>query len=439
MGKIGLIIQREFMTRVKKKSFIIMTILGPLLMGSIFVVPILLSNTQEKQVKIEVVDETGVYGKKFPYDSALQFTVTNRSIAEAKAKFKDEDFNGILLITQHTSTNLPVLTLMHGQTQPSMKVMMTIQNTIANKLEELAGCDPKMLADIKGKLNIATQNIGGEKTNTDVTTLVGYFAGILIYFFVFLYGQQVMNGVIEEKTNRIVEVIISSVKPFQLMMGKILGISLVGLLQFLLWVVLTFGIYFIAGNLAGKQKMEKYRSDKVMSQQVKSLQDESAIASKTQDESTVNVAEEISLAIESLPIKLIIFCFAFYFLGGYLLYAALFAAIGSAIDSDADKQQFMLPVTIPLILSMVVSSAIIMNPNGPVAFWFSMIPLTSPVTMMMRIPFGGVPAWQIALSMGLLIAGFIGATWLASKIYRTGILMYGKKVSYREIAKWLRY
>ncbi len=436
MGKIGLIIQREFMTRVKKKSFLIMTILGPLLMGSIFVVPILLADSQEKQVKIEVVDETGVYGRKFPNDSLLQFSNTNRTIEEAKAKFKDEDFNGILLIKSRTTSNLPVLTLLHGQTQPSMKVMMTIQNTIANKLEELAGCDSKMLADIKGKLEIKTQNIIGEKTNTSITTIVGYFAGILIYFFVFLYGQQVMNGVIEEKTNRIVEVIISSVKPFQLMMGKILGISLVGLLQFLLWVVLTFGIYFIAGNIAGKQKMEKYRSDRITTQQVKSLQDETTIVIETEKDKS---GDEISAAIESLPITLIICCFGFYFLAGYLLYAALFAAIGSAIDSDADKQQFMLPVTIPLILSMVVSSSIVMSPNGPVAFWFSMIPLTSPVTMMMRIPFGGVPAWQIALSMGLLVGGFIGATWLASKIYRTGILMYGKKVNYREIAKWLRY
>ncbi len=436
MGKIGLIIQREFMTRVKKKSFIIMTILGPLLMGSIFVVPILLSNTQEKVVKIEVIDETGVYGKKFPNDSMLQFTVTSRSIAEAKKKFKDEDFNGILLIKEHTGTNLPVLTLLHGQTQPSIKVMTTIQNTITNKLEEFAGCDPKMLADIKGKLDIHTQNIGGEKTDTGITTLVGYFAGILIYFFVFLYGAQVMNGVIEEKTNRIVEVIISSVKPFQLMMGKILGISLVGLLQFLLWVVLTFGIYFVAGTITGKAKVEKYRSDKVMTQQTTGAQNQGGADIQQQ---VMDSSDDISAAIESLPIKLIIFCFAFYFLGGYLLYAALFAAIGSAIDSEADKQQFMLPVTIPLILSMVVSSAIVMNPNGPVAVWFSMIPFTSPVCMMIRIPFGGVPAWQIALSMALLIGGFLGATALAAKIYRTGILMYGKKVSYSEIAKWLRY
>ena len=439
MGKIGLIIQREFLTRVKKRSFIIMTILGPILMGSIFIIPILLAGSQDKLVKIEVVDETGVYGKKFPNDSLLQFTVSNRTIEEAKNKFKDEDFTGILQIKQHATTNLPSLTLLHGQTQPSMKVMMTIQNTIANKLEELAGCDPKMLADIKGKLDVQTQKLGGEKTDSGMTSAVGYFAGILIYFFVFLYGSQVMNGVIEEKTNRIVEVLISSVKPFQLMMGKIIGISLVGLLQFLLWVVLTFGIYQVTTNISGKSKMEKYRSDKVMNQQVKGLDEDKGHLIDENGVSIEQEADSISATIESLPIKLIIFCFAFYFLGGYLLYAALFAAIGSAIDSDADKQQFMLPVTIPLILSMVVSSAIVVNPNGPVAVWFSMIPLTSPVTMMIRIPFGGVPAWQIALSMSLLIGGFLGATWLAAKIYRTGILMYGKKVNYKELAKWLRY
>ncbi len=437
MNKIQLIIQREFLTRVKKKTFIIMTIIGPLLMGSIFILPILLANSGDKAVKIEVVDETGVYGKKFPYDSLLQFTVTNRTIDEAKRKFKEEDYFGILLIQQHASTNLPVLTILHGQSQPSMKVMMTVQNTVAGKLEELAGCDPKMLADIKGKLDIKTESIGGEKTNAGVTTGVGYISGIIIYFFIFLYGVQVMTGVIEEKTNRIIEVIISSVKPFQLMMGKIIGISLVGLLQFLLWIILTFGIYFGVSTITSRQKMDRISSESVMKQRMKALQQ--ANGAVVEEDNGSQMAEDITAAIENLPVKLIIGCFLFYFLGGYLLYAALFAAIGSAIDSEADKQQFMFPVSLPLVLSMVVSSSIVLNPNGTTAVFFSLFPLTSPICMMMRLPFGGVPAWQIATSMGLLILGFLAATWLAAKIYRVGILMYGKKVNYREIARWLKY
>jgi len=433
MGKIGLIIRREFMTRVKKKSFIIMTILGPILMGSLFVIPILLSNVSEKTVKIEVVDETGYYSKKFPNDERLQFVISNRNIQEAEAKFKDEDYFAILQIQQLTGTNIPVLTMHHGQTQPSLSIMMTIQNTVVRELELLAGCDEKMLSSIKKGITVNTVKIGGEKTNAGLTSGVGYFCGFLIYFFIFLYGNQVMRGVIEEKTSRIIEVIISSVKPFQLMMGKIVGISLVGLTQFLLWVILTFAIYTGVNTFTKNQKMEKMSSEKVVSGPMGGMQQ-----GANMDESS-EFASSLAAGIESLPIKLIIVSFIFYFLAGYLLYGALFAAIGSAVDSDSDIQQFSLPITMPLILSIVMAPNVMMNPNGPIAVWLSMIPFTAPVTMMIRLPFGGVPLWQLGLSMMFLVIGFLATTLLAAKIYRIGILMYGKKVSYKEIAKWLRY
>ena len=270
---------------------------------------------------------------------------------------------------------------------------------------------------------------------------LGYFAGFLIYFFVFLYGAMVMRGVIEEKTSRIVEVIVSSVKPFQLMLGKILGIALVGLTQFIAWVVLitlfvsvgmqVFGPDYSAENVAPQQEMV----ESVMSQQSINVSD---VAEIQAENSSDNFKDILLSTVDSINFIVVLLSFLFYFIGGYLLYASLFAAIGSAVDSETDTQQFMMPVTIPLVIGLLVMINTIQNPDGAMAFWFSIIPFTSPIVMMARIPFG-VPYWEVALSMSLLIITFLGATWFAAKIYRTGILMYGKKVSYGEIWKWIRY
>jgi ABC-2 type transport system permease protein len=253
-----------------------------------------------------------------------------------------------------------------------------------------------------------------------------------------MFGAQVMRGVIEEKTNRIVEVIVSSVKPFQLMMGKITGIGLVGLTQFVLWVIFTGTIVTVGISTFSPKMKPGSAAEQMMQSQAKGM---TAMQLPNAADSTKVAGEqsnEAISAIESIDFPVMIGMFIFFFLFGYLLYAALFAAVGSAVDSEADTQQFMIPITVPLILSIVLAQFVIQEPNGPVAFWFSIIPLTSPVIMMIRIPFG-VPYYQIALSMSLLVAGFLGATWLAAKIYRTGILMYGKKVSYRELWKWLKY
>ena len=242
-----------------------------------------------------------------------------------------------------------------------------------------------------------------------------------------------MRGVIEEKTNRIVEIIVSSVKPFQLMMGKILGLALVGLTQFLLWVILTFAIVSVFQVTYADQIPKENLTQMVPGQEQIIVQDEEIQS----DDQQQNVAKAFEI-IRSIDFGVMIFGFLFYFLFGYLLYAALFAAIGSASDTEVDTQQFMLPVSIPLFLSIVMAQFVMRYPDGPLAFWFSIIPLTSPVIMMVRIPFG-VPYWELYLSMFLLILGFLGTTWLAGKIYRTGILMYGKKINYKEIWKWLKY
>jgi ABC-2 type transport system permease protein len=277
-----------------------------------------------------------------------------------------------------------------------------------------------------------------KKTSSGFTTGIGFIAGFLIYMFIFIYGAQVMRGVMEEKTSRIVEVIISSVKPFELMLGKIIGVALVGLTQFLLWVVLTTCIYtVVTATLFKGESTEKKVEQLIQSRTPAAMQmmemDSSSVSQN-------NWAVEVTDAINNTNFPFIIAMFIFYFLGGYLLYSALFAAIGAAVDSETDTQQFMLPITIPLIVSFIMVQYVILNPHGNIAFWFSMIPFTSPIIMMVRIPFGMENHYgEVALSMMCLIAGFIFTTWLAGRIYRTGILMYGKKVNYRELARWLFY
>lgn len=274
-----------------------------------------------------------------------------------------------------------------------------------------------------------------EKKFSEVATILGFVSALLIYMFVFMFGSQVMRGVIEEKTSRIVEVIVSSVKPFQLMMGKIIGVGMVGLTQFLLWVVLTL-VIVVGFQTAFPTKFKATETENMMITDtgIPGTAQLGEDLSQIDDSMMAQVAE----GIRSINFGAIIFSFLFYFLGGYLLYAALFAAIGGAVDNETDSQQFMFPVTVPLIIAIVMAQYVINEPNGPIAFWLSIIPLTSPVIMMIRIPFG-VPFTDLALSAGLLILGFLGTTWMAAKIYRTGILMYGKKVDYAELWKWLRY
>ena len=268
---------------------------------------------------------------------------------------------------------------------------------------------------------------GEQKSFSEFEFILGLFLALIIYFVIFIFGSQVMRGVIEEKTNRIIEVIVSSVKPFELMMGKIIGIALVGLTQFLLWGVLTLAITGIASTFLPTQDV--FSAGTVMTEQI-------AEATATADDS--GMLTEVFEVINSINFKDIILCFLLYFIGGYFLYSAMFAAVGAAVDNETDTQQFVTPISLLLIIPMVSSSIIAAAPDSSFALWMSMIPFTSPVGMMLRIPFG-VPIWQIAVSVVILYATFVLFTWFASKIYRTGILMYGKKVSWKEILKWIKY
>lgn len=430
MHKILLIIEREYLTRVKKKSFIIMTILGPLFFAAIMIIPIWLATQEGDEKVIEVLDESGLFTDSFVEDKNIQYDYINSALQEAKSRVPVQEKYGLLHIPPDALENPGSITFF-SEGNPSFDIVVSLERTLKNEIEAIkltrSGIDKATLETIDTPVSINTINLSdtGEKASSSaISSAVGYFSSILIYFFVFLYGAQIMRGVLEEKTSRIVEVIISSVKPFQLMTGKIIGIAAVGLTQFLLWVLLTVGISSLVGTVFAVDRF----SDAQIEQTTSQMPD--------QDMNQANKINEIFTALDAIDLTTLVVCFVFYFLGGYLLYGGLFAAVGSAVDSDADTQQFMLPISLPLIGSIVMLSAIIKDPGGSLAFWMSMIPFSSPVVMMMRIPFG-VPLWEILLSMAFLIAGFIFTTWIAGRIYRIGILMHGAKVNYKVMAKWL--
>lgn len=434
MNKIGLIISREFLTRVKKKSFIIMTLLGPIFFAAIIFLPAWLATRGGDEKAIQVLDESGMFGEIFvDSDETSFFYVTAGDLDRFKQEVLDGKYDGLLYIPDVEVDN-PKGVAYYASSNPSISLVKSLSDKIESKIENIklvnSGIQQEVLDGLKADISISTISLSGTGDETEsssiAATAIGYVASFMIYIFIFVYGAQCMRGVIEEKTSRIIEVIISSVRPFQLMMGKVVGIAGVGLSQFVLWILLTLGISTIAGTVFVEKALET-RQDSM--EQMQGMQDEEVQAAGD------NMFAKVSASINSINIPLVIGAFLFFFLSGYLLYGALFAAIGSAVDSDADAQQFMLPVTVPLIISIVMLGAVLNDPNGSLAFWLSIIPFTSPVVMMMRVPFG-VPAWELALSMVLMIGGFIFTIWLASRIYRIGILMHGTKVNYKVLAKW---
>jgi len=444
MNKIILIIKREYLSRVKKKSFIIMTLLAPLLMAAMLIIPFwMMSKGDDTEKDIAVVEEgTSLFTGVIPDTKTMRFHyLEDASMEDLKTTFPDLGYYGVLYISPKQAL-VPGSVEFWCKQQPPLEVTMHISNALEKEIERLkletyniSNLD-EILASVETNIQIQTFKISGsgevKKSNTGITMGIAYISGFLIYMFTFMFGAQVMRGVIEEKTSRIVEVIISSVKPFQLMLGKIVGIALVGLTQFVSWVVLTGVIVFIAQNI--------FMPDNMMEQIQSGQSIMSAVPAAAQASSPMpmNEAQRFIESIYSVEWGLIILTFIAYFMGGYLLYASLFAIVGSAVDNETDTQQFMLPITIPMILGLFVMLNAFQNPNSSIAFWFSLIPFTSPIVMMARIPFG-VPVWELTTSLLLLVITFILTTWMAGKIYRTGILMYGKKVSYKELWKWLRY
>ena len=436
MNKIGLIIKREYLTRVRKRSFLILTFLGPILMAAIYIIPIMLAlNSSTDHLRIAVVDESHWFEERFTDNTEHTFvTMPGQPIDSVKEMVKTGIFDMALYVPP-TQLNIPSNAVVYSIRQVPMEMETYISSVMEKEIEDqklmAKGVDPEIVSAVKTDVNLSVMRMdeqGNEKeTFTEVQFTLGIILAMLVSFFIMFFGGQVMQGVSEEKSNRIIEVIISSVKPFQLMMGKIIGVSLVALTQFVLWIVFTFVLYLGFSAYMGLSNPEMLSQGTVMAQEI-----------TTNDIMSNESVQSILQIVHSIDFGTIIMTFLIFVILGYLLYATLYAAIGSVVDNNTDSQQFTLPVTVPLMIAIITSFYIVNNPDSSLAVWLSMIPFTSPISMMIRIPFG-VPIWQIVVSVVLLAGTFVLMTWIAAKIYRTGILMYGKKLSYKEIFKWLKY
>jgi ABC-2 type transport system permease protein len=440
MKKIMLIIQREYLSRVKKKSFLLLTFLVPVLFIAMIALIAYIGAKQNEfgdVKKVAVIDESGRFLNKMKGSANMTFTYVNQSFDTAKRHFI-KDGNDYLLYIPAGLTGVQLL----GEKKPGPMTSGKIEDELSNVIRSQrlieAGIDTAVLAKAQKHIDIAALQVKEDGTTEDAHIYaaygVGFVCAFLIYLSLFLYGAQVMRGVIEEKVSRIIEVIISSVKPMQLMLGKIIGVGLVGLTQFVLWIVLTLVLSTVAGTVLVK-------GSKVKTEQITQMQQAVAQSGANMSATTdTNMSGKVMAELQGIPVTKTIFCFLFYFLFGYLLYSALFAAVGSAVDNETETQQFMIPITLPLIFTFAIAqSVIINNPDSTLSIWLSIIPFTAPIAMMIRIPFDGVDNWQLALSMFMMVAGFLFTTWIAARIYRVGILMYGKKASYKELAKWFMY
>lgn len=435
MNKIGLIIKREYLRRVSKKSFILLTLFTPFLFAALVFVPLWLSTIKGDDVKnVAIIDSTGKYAQLFENNESYHFLHSDKTLDDYRQSGDKEVF-AFLSITGDLLSNPKAATL-YSEKQVPVELSRLVNQTLSKQLEteKLASFNIPNLQEIikESKINFNVQTIkwsedGQESTSSaTVASVIGMVFTFIIYMFIMMYGAMVMQGVMEEKTNRIIEVMISSVRPFDLMMGKIIGIGFVGLTQVFLWGIITTILVGVGGFMfGGGADMAAMQAGPQMG-----MMDANALASSS--------GNEIMGIINSINIAEIGISFLIYFIGGYMLYASIFAAIGSAVDSQEDTQQFMAPITIFMVFALYAGIYSMENPDGPLAFWCSMIPFTSPIVMMVRIPFE-IPLWEKLLSVALLYTSAIAIVWLSAKIYRVGILMYGKKPSIKEMVKWIKY
>lgn len=445
MNKIWLVIQREYVIRVRNKTFLLTTFLTPLLFAALFIIPIVLMVSSTSNKIVEVIDEGSLFENKLKGKN--QFIAKKnkmsgeeivfekskfKTLAEAKKAFKESKKYALLYIPKldiEKPTGVQIFAEKGLSVQVESQITQIVESTIEEAKIVKFGIDKQMLDKVKTDLNVETLKMTGEQSNSALLYGVGFGGGIIIYMAVFIYGAIVMRGVVEEKSSKIIEVIISSVRPFQLMMGKILGIALVGLTQFALWILLTIVIVTVVTPFLGADKM----AEQQMKQSTEMMSEKQT---QEVDKKTKKAISGIANITKDLPITKIIVSFVLYFIGGYLMYSALFAAVASSVDTEVEAQQFTTPISMPLIISFVMGQFILREPDGAIAFWLSMFPLTSPVVMMMRLPFD-VPLWQLGLSIALLFLGFVGSVWLASRIYRVGILTHGEKITYKKLYQWL--
>ena len=437
MNKLKIIIKREFLAKVRNRTFIVMTILSPLLIVGLLMLIIFLSKQNSETVRtIAFVDDSKLLAGVFEDTSETKYLdLTDFGKEEAKNKV-EEFYDGLIYIPKTDSLNQLSESIEYfSNDTPSLILIQSIENKLEREIRNLKIAelqfDIEKIKSAETTVNLIAENFSGKRSSkigSILTMVAGGGFGYLIFMFIIIYGASVMRSVIEEKTSRIIEVIISSVKPFQLMMGKILGNAFAGILQFFIWIISAGLLLVLISAIFGVEAVDSNAGlSQINPEMIQEVQNSSG--------------DNIQLALEevmNLPWLTMIFSFVIFFFGGYLVYSSIYAAIGAAVDSETDSQQFMLPVILPLMIAIYIGFSVLENPHGPIAFWFSIFPLTSPIVMLMRIPFV-VPAWQIILSMALLLVTFLGIVWFAAKIYRIGILSYGKKPTYRELLKWLKY
>ena len=451
MNKILAIIGREYLQAVRKKSFIWMTLLGPVFLAALLIVPALVSMYGSQKTTIAVLDETEIYSNlNSPNDKDITFTYVKGDLPSLKKDLMDGKYSAVLYIPEYFSamvySSSSLGTGVMSNVLASMKrsfsndILITNFNITQDSLDLYIVQQTNHITLGYTFIDKSGKEEAKASHTRQIQFYVGLAAGLLIYMFIFMYGSMVLRGVLEEKTNRIVEVIVSSVKPIQLMVGKIVGVALIGLTQIVLWIVLTGSIVF-AFKIANPSLFSNNEAENAAI--IKQVQDNYYTYNNSANkEALASIQEENSFiqVIQGVNFLQLIILFLFYFIAGYFLYSTLYAAVGSAVDNDTDTQQFLLPLTIPLLLGIILSSFIAENPNGQVAFWLSMIPFTSPISMLIRIPAAeAIQNWEILLSASILVLTCMLTAWMSAKIYRTGILMYGKKISYKELWKWLKY
>lgn len=439
-NKTLLIISREYLTRIQKKSFIIITILMPILLVAMIVLPVLLVTLSEQRQfsRILVVDESEVFINNFEDNDHYEFSYRSGDIEQIKKEAFDQDFDVVLQIlgsTQGVKSNIYYKKNLPTGLQSAVENQMD-DIFFNHLLQDSLNIEPSRFENMQNLAKAESTTIqidekGGEKEHdAEINQVFGMMCGLVIYFIIIIFASQVLRGVLEEKSNRIVEVLVSSVRPTQLLVGKIVGIALVGLTQLVIWIALSgailFGVQLAVPNLFSEDSVETIAETPGVN-----LPDTASLQAETG-----NIFEMIQNYF-AVSFGTIILCFIFFFVVGYLIYSTLYAATGSVVDNESDSQQYTLPITIPLILAIVFVPNVSMNPDGALAFWLSMIPLTSPIAMMVRLP-SGVQAWELMLSMGLSLGFLVFSIWLSAKIYRIGILNYGNKPSWKTIFKWLR-
>jgi ABC-2 type transport system permease protein len=436
MSILSLIIKREFIAKVRNKSFIVMTFLSPLLfVGMALLVAFLSTMNKDSVTQIALHDEAGLLKKEFKNNKLTHYTDLSAMSLQTAKDTALASYEGLIYIPKVASVHeLKEKVVYISEDSPSLEFISDVEEVIDSVITQdnlkVLGFDAQKIEEAKANSALQLAKFSGEeslKGLNEIKVVIGGLFGYLIMMFIVIYGNFVMRSVIEEKSSRIIEIIISSVKPYQLMMGKIIGNSLAGILQFLIWAIVGTLLFFIASSFFGMQ-----------------MGASSSVSPEMMEAATANVDKISKIQmylneISNLPLATLLVCFIIYFIGGYFLYSSLYAAIGAAVDSETDSQQFLLPIIMPLILGVYIGFFTVINdPHGTIATVFSIIPFTSPIVMLMRIPFG-VPWWQLALSITLLFGTFLFVVWFASKIYRIGILMYGKKPTWKELYKWLKY